>query len=177
MCLGTAKALARLRGYAGSPEPSLVAYVISTIISWAGSNMEVTFVCIGPGAIALYLIPYLPHSEDSDLKILFRFLYKLSCYGPLTAPKLVSHLSAHVVNRLLCENRKSIPISFNGKKLFKNVTLQILNFILISWIIELFPIWCNVNFVSAFIALNNTKKQRKFNIHHTWKILSVNLLG
>ena len=27
----------RLRGYAGSPEPSLVAYVISTIISWAGS--------------------------------------------------------------------------------------------------------------------------------------------
>ena len=34
----TAKALARLRGWAGSPEPSLVAYVISTIIS-SGSNM------------------------------------------------------------------------------------------------------------------------------------------
>ena len=34
----TAKALARLCGLAGSPEPSLVAYVISTIISWAGSN-------------------------------------------------------------------------------------------------------------------------------------------
>ena len=33
----TAKALARLCGCAGSPEPSLVAYVISTIISWAGS--------------------------------------------------------------------------------------------------------------------------------------------
>ena len=32
-----AKALARLRGCTGSPEPSLVAYVISTIISWAGS--------------------------------------------------------------------------------------------------------------------------------------------
>ena len=31
-----AKALARLRGCAGSPEPSLVAYVISMIISWAG---------------------------------------------------------------------------------------------------------------------------------------------
>ena len=30
-------ALARLRGCAGSPEPSLVAFVISTIISWAGS--------------------------------------------------------------------------------------------------------------------------------------------
>ena len=33
----TAKALARLRGCAGSPEPSLVAYAISTIISCAGS--------------------------------------------------------------------------------------------------------------------------------------------
>ena len=37
LCLQTAKALARLRGCAGSPEPSLVAFVISTIISWAGS--------------------------------------------------------------------------------------------------------------------------------------------
>ena len=37
-CVRTAKALARLRGCAGSPEPSLVAYVISTIISWAGSK-------------------------------------------------------------------------------------------------------------------------------------------
>ena len=36
-CVRTAKALARLRGCAGSPEPSLVACVISTIISWAGS--------------------------------------------------------------------------------------------------------------------------------------------
>ena len=36
-CVRTAKALARLRGCAGSPEPSLVAYVIRTIVSWAGS--------------------------------------------------------------------------------------------------------------------------------------------
>ena len=36
-CVRTAKALARLCWCAGSPEPSLVAYVISTIISWAGS--------------------------------------------------------------------------------------------------------------------------------------------
>ena len=35
-CVRTAKALARLRGCAGSPEPSLVAYVISTMVSWAG---------------------------------------------------------------------------------------------------------------------------------------------
>ena len=37
-CVRTAKALARLCRCAGSPEPSLVAYAICTIISWAGSN-------------------------------------------------------------------------------------------------------------------------------------------
>ena len=36
-CVRTAKALARLRGCTGSPEPLLIAYVINTIISWAGS--------------------------------------------------------------------------------------------------------------------------------------------
>ena len=37
LCVRTVKALVRLRGCAGSPEPLLVAYVISTIISWAVS--------------------------------------------------------------------------------------------------------------------------------------------
>ena len=37
LCVRIAKALARLRGWAGSPEPSLVADAISTKISWAGS--------------------------------------------------------------------------------------------------------------------------------------------
>ena len=38
-CVRTAMALARLRGWADSPEPSLVAYVISTVItSWTGSD-------------------------------------------------------------------------------------------------------------------------------------------
>ena len=36
-CIRTAKALVRLHGCAGLPEPSLVAYVIRTIISWVGS--------------------------------------------------------------------------------------------------------------------------------------------
>ena len=47
LCVRTAKALARLREYAGSPEPLLVAYVISTIISWAGSYMftHTSFFC------------------------------------------------------------------------------------------------------------------------------------
>ena len=36
LCVWTAKALVRLCAYAGWPEPSLVAYVISIIIWWAG---------------------------------------------------------------------------------------------------------------------------------------------
>ena len=36
-CVRTAKVLTRRRGCTGSPVPLLVAYVISTIISWAGS--------------------------------------------------------------------------------------------------------------------------------------------
>ena len=43
LCVRTMKPLARLCGCAGSSEPSLVAYVISTIILWAGS-----FSCIIP---------------------------------------------------------------------------------------------------------------------------------
>ena len=41
-------------------------------------------------------------------------------------------LTVHVVNRLLRENQKTIPNFISGKKLLKNVTLQILNFIPIS---------------------------------------------
>ena len=44
-CVRTAKTLVRLCGWAGSPELSLVAYVISTIISWAGSNLVLTKNC------------------------------------------------------------------------------------------------------------------------------------
>ena len=45
---------------------------------------------------------------------------------------LLSHLSVRVVNRLLRENLKSFPKFLSGKKLLKNVTLQILNFIPVS---------------------------------------------
>ena len=44
----------------------------------------------------------------------------------------LSHLGAHLVNRLLDESRKSIPNFLKGKKLLKNVTLQILNYIPVS---------------------------------------------
>ena len=48
----TAKALARLRGFAVSPEPPLVAYMISTIISLAGSFLNVPLYLIyGPSLV------------------------------------------------------------------------------------------------------------------------------
>ena len=58
-------------------------------------------------------------------------------YVPFRWTKLLPHLSVHLVNRLLREKLKSIPNVFNGKKKkkkkrFKNVTLQILKFILKS---------------------------------------------
>ena len=56
-CVWTAKALAKLRKWAGSPEPSLVAYVISTIISWAGSFDNVR-VCSLMSHIMINYFPY-----------------------------------------------------------------------------------------------------------------------
>ena len=50
LCVRTAKALARLRGWAGSSEPSQFAYMISTIISWAGSFVQLFFWCSHAGA-------------------------------------------------------------------------------------------------------------------------------
>ena len=60
-CEQTAKALARLHVCTGSPEPSLVTYAISTIISWAGS--------IGPRQMNLVLIAY-ASSEGSEPPLL-----------------------------------------------------------------------------------------------------------
>ena len=42
-CVRSVKALTRLRACAGSPVPSLVSYVISTKISWAGSKVVLYF--------------------------------------------------------------------------------------------------------------------------------------
>ena len=49
-----------------------------------------------------------------------------------TLLKKLSHLSAHVVERLLRENQMTIPKFLSGKKLLRNETLQILNFIPVS---------------------------------------------
>ena len=44
----------------------------------------------------------------------------------------LTHLSAHMAIHLLSENRKTITKNLSGKKLFKNVALQILNFVPVS---------------------------------------------
>ena len=65
-----------------------------------------------------------------------------------------------------------IPNFFNGKKkLFKNVTLQILNFILM-FNNKIFLIWCNVNFVSTgFHCIKQYKKSKEnLTLHHMGKI-------
>ena len=52
----TAKALARLSGCAGSPEPLLVAYVISTLVSGTGSNDVFLYSNLGGYFSALHLL-------------------------------------------------------------------------------------------------------------------------
>ena len=86
----------------------------------------------------------------------------------------LSHLSVHVVNRLLRENRKSIPKFLSGKKLFKNVTVQILNFIPIS-LIKVLPIWRNVKFLCFFVLFNAVKIDIKLTLHHMRIFLLFNL--
>ena len=76
-CVQTVKALARLRGCAGSPEPSLVAYVISTIISWAWS-----IVMLGTNqCFSTVLLKRIQSSYQSihlsDFPSAFKFPYKV----------------------------------------------------------------------------------------------------
>ena len=87
----------------------------------------------------------------------------------------LSHLGAHMVNRLLCETWKSILKMFNCWKLKKkNVTLQILNFILISYIIKKKSPYGVMLILSLFqvTALNNTKSKENLTLHHMGKSFS-----
>ena len=82
----TTKALVRLRGCAGWPEPSLNAYVISTIMSWAGSNIAC---CYMYNMLHVYLFniifqtfskvniskPYYYYLKVSKLNIMWRDKY------------------------------------------------------------------------------------------------------
>ena len=38
-----------------------------------------------------------------------------------------------------------------------------------SQLIKKFPLWCSVNFVSVFTALNNTKSKENLTLHHMGK--------
>ena len=62
----TAKALARLPGCAGSPEPSLVAYVITTIISWAGSTIDLKLRCLSCSKLNVHYFKEYSHNRDQD---------------------------------------------------------------------------------------------------------------
>ena len=73
----------------------------------------------------------------------------------LFAAIILSHLSAHMVNRLLRENRKTIPKFLSGKKLFKNVTLQILSprFYPSKLTDKFFPVGVMLNFLCFLYCL------------------------
>ena len=81
----------------------------------------------------------------------------------------VSSQCAHGKSSLV---RKSVvhPKSFNGKKNFLKINPPDFKFYVDKLNNKIFPIWCNVNFVSVFTALNNTKKQTKLTSHHMGKI-------
>ena len=65
----------------------------------------------------------------------------------LTHPSF-SHLSVHVVNRILRETQKSIPKFFNGKNTFKKCNPPGFTVYPSRLNNKDFPIWCNVDFVS-----------------------------
>ena len=61
---------------AGSPEPSLVAYVISTIISWAGSNKKITYRYTTFLFVFAWFDKYL-NSFFGNLCFIFHLLYNI----------------------------------------------------------------------------------------------------
>ena len=85
--------------------------------------------------------------------------------------KLLSHLSAHVVNHLLRENGKTIPKLLSSTKLFKNVTLQILNFIPVLLPDKKnSPYGVMLNFLCFFVLFNAVKTDTKLTLHHIGKL-------
>ena len=73
-CVRTTKALARLRGCAVSPEPSLFAYAISTIISWAGSILKIEVM----KAHLATVMPELPYASLLTQIILIQIHFSFS---------------------------------------------------------------------------------------------------
>ena len=116
-CMRTPKALARLRGCAGSPEPSLVAYVISTLISWAGS---------------FYLHSY-PLCQYSDLLTpSARFAFSPFCrcwiYEPRHEKTWICHMRTTKAQISLC---CSLPGEYNTSTCYSRTFKTLAS--LISW--------------------------------------------
>ena len=79
----------------------------------------------------------------------------------------MSHLSVHVVNRLLRENRKSIPKFLSGKKLFKKCCKH-----------YMIPCHCDHFCCCASFGIKNINVTTRFDqIHPLFhKILSMNII-
>ena len=73
----------------------------------------------------------------------------------------LSHLSAHVVNRLLCENRKYISNFFNGKKLFKKCNPPDFRFYPDKLNNKKFPHMVQSWFCVSFHCIKQCKKAKK----------------
>ena len=85
LCVRTAKALARLRRCAVSPEPSLFAYAISTIISWAGSNWNCKYSTLNVWKQKLKRLAICNWSKRDNLTAFFVFVrlsFLLIFYNP-----------------------------------------------------------------------------------------------
>ena len=65
---------------------------------------------------------------------------------------------------LLCKHWKCIPKFLSGKKLEKNYTLQILNFILVIYEIKIPPMWCIVKFYWFSCIAKCSKNRHKINV-------------
>ena len=91
----------------------------------------------------------------------------------------LSHFSAHVVNHLLSENRKTILKILSGKKLLKNVTLQIFLFFIFIFYNKLtdkrFPQLCNVKFPLLVCGVLWIETVTNLTLHHMGKIVLSNL--
>ena len=115
-CIRTAKALVRLRGCAGSPESSLVAYVISTIFSWAGSIGPLSGNTCGAftadAYISLLISPHLPNFEG-----ITRWLVR----PPKTQISL--HIYAVWSKSSLCARRSTGSIASHGAPIEDSVKL------------------------------------------------------
>ena len=100
LCVRTAKALARLRGCAGWPEPSLVTYVISTIISFIFLNKIVDHICLHQKCIAackaiiIFMYHYFLLFDAFNLWSIGNTLNEKSRYGHNLKPQ-----PTHVVKR------------------------------------------------------------------------------